>query len=71
MHNTDLKVKDIVITEKISKITLSSTDDKRMQLIYSIETCQYGTSKVLVSEKIKRIKQKIKCSNKINNTKND
>ena len=56
MHNTDLKVKDIVITEKISKITLSSTDDKRMQLIYSIETCQYGTSKVLVSEKIKRIK---------------
>ena len=49
-------MKDIVITEKISKIALSSTNDKRMQLIHSIETYQYGTSKVLVSEKLKRLK---------------
>ena len=42
MHN--------VFTEEINKTTLSSNDDKRMQLIDSIETCVYRTSKDLVSE---------------------
>ena len=31
-------------TEKIIKITLSSNDDKRMQLTDSIETYAYGMS---------------------------
>ena len=47
-----------VFTEKINKIALSSSDDKRMQSIDSIETYAYGTSKVLVSEK-----EEIKSSN--------
>ena len=42
MHN--------VFTEEINKTTLSSNDDKRMQLIDSIETYVYRTSKDLVSE---------------------
>ena len=37
-----------VFTEKINKIALSSNDDKIMQLIDSIETFAYGTSKDLV-----------------------
>ena len=50
MHN--------LFTEEINKIDLNSNDDKRMQAIDSIETCAYGTSKVLVSEK-----EEIRCSN--------
>ena len=45
-----------VFIEEISKIGLSSNDDKRMQSIDSIETYAYGTSKVLVSRK-----EEIKC----------
>ena len=37
--------------EETNKIALSSNDDKRMQSIDSIETCAYGTSKDLVSER--------------------
>ena len=47
-----------VYTEEINKVVLSSNDDKRMQSIDSIETCGYGTSKGLVSEK-----KMIKCNN--------
>ena len=45
-----------VFTEKINKIALSSSDDKRMQSIDSIETYAYGTSKDLIckEENIKR-----------------
>ena len=35
-----------VLTEEINKIALSSNDDKRIQLIDSIKTNGYGTSKV-------------------------
>ena len=38
-------------TGEINKIALSSSDDKRMQLIDSIETYAYGTSKDLVGDK--------------------
>ena len=48
MHN--------VFTKEIKKINLSSNDDKRIQFIDSIETCTYGASKDLVSEK-----EEIKC----------
>ena len=50
-----------VFTEEINKIALSSSDDKRMQSIDSIETYAYGTSKSLVSDK-----KEIKCNNIIN-----
>ena len=50
MHN--------LFTEEINKIDLNLNDDKRMQAIDSIETCAYGMSKVLVSEK-----EEIRCSN--------
>ena len=45
-----------VFAEVISKIALSSNDDKRMQSINSLETYAYGTSKDLIrkEEKIKR-----------------
>ena len=39
---------------------LSSNDDKTMQLIDLIETCEYGTSKDIVSKK-----EEMKCSNLI------
>ena len=47
-----------VFTEEINKIDLSSNDDKRMQLVNSIETCAYGMSKDLIwkNEKIKRFR---------------
>ena len=44
----------------MSKIVLSSNDNKRMQLIDSIETYAYGTSKDLENEK-----EEIKCKNLI------
>ena len=40
-----------MFTEEIKTIVLTSNDDKRMQWLDSIETCAYGTSKDLVSEK--------------------
>ena len=44
--------RDNVFTEENNKFTLSSNDDKRMQLIDSIETYTYGMrSRDLVSEK--------------------
>ena len=45
-----------VFTEEINKVALSSSDDKRMQSIDSIETYAYGTSKDLIckEENIKR-----------------
>ena len=55
-----------IFTEEINKTALSSNDDKRMQSIDSIETCAYGTSKDLVSEK-----EAIKCKNVIKRHKND
>ena len=48
-----------LFTEEISKIALSSNDDKRMQSFHSIETYAYGTRKDLVSEK------EIKCNSMI------
>ena len=47
-----------VSTEEINKIALISNDDKAMQSIDSMETCVYGTSKDLISEK-----EEIKCNN--------
>ena len=47
-----------VFIEEINKIASSSSDDKRMQSIDSIETYPYGTSKDLVCEK-----EEIKCNN--------
>ena len=40
-----------ILTEEINKIVLSSNDDKIMQLIDSIETYAYDTSKDLISKK--------------------
>ena len=39
--------------EKINKITLSLSDDKRMQSMYSIETYAHGVNKDSVCEKEK------------------
>ena len=50
-----------VFTEEINKTASISNGDKRRQLIDSIETYVYGTSKNLVSEK-----EEIKCNNIIN-----
>ena len=44
--------------KEMTKVALSSNNDKRMQWIDSIETEAYGTSKTLVSEK-----KEIKCNN--------
>ena len=49
-----------VFTEEITKIALSSNDDKRMQSIDSLETYAHGTSKDLESEN-----GAIKCNNVI------
>ena len=47
-----LKIKkQNVFTEEINKIALSANDDKRMQLIDSIETYAYGTNKNLMRKK--------------------
>ena len=47
-----------VFIEEIKNIALTSTTDKKLQSIDSIETYAYGTIEDLVSEK-----GKIKCSN--------
>ena len=44
--------------KEMTKVALSSNNDKRMQWIDSIETDVYGTSKTLGSEK-----EEIKCNN--------
>ena len=54
-----------VFTEEVNKIALSSSDDKRMQSIDSIETCDYGMNKNLVCKK-----EEIKCNNIIKQYKN-
>ena len=45
--------KDRVFAEEVNKIALSTTNDKRIQSIYSIEKYAYGTSKELVCKKKK------------------
>ena len=40
-----------MFTEEVNKIALSANDYKRIQLIDSIETYAYGTSKGLVCKK--------------------
>ena len=53
------------ITEEVNRIALIASDDKRMQLINSIETCAYGVSKDLIRkyEEIKCNKIMKKCQN--------
>ena len=46
-----------VLIEEISKIVLSSNEEKRMQSIDFMETYAYGMSKDLISEK-----EEIKCN---------
>ena len=54
-----------VFTDEISKIALSSNDDKRMQSIDLIETYAYGMDKNLEFKK-----EEIKCDNIIKQYKN-
>ena len=53
------------LLKKLSKIALSSNDDKRMQLSDSIEKYAYGMNKDLVCKK-----KEIKCNNIIKQYKN-
>ena len=53
-------------TKEINKISLGSIDNKIMQLIDSIKTHEYGTSKDIVSET-----EDIKCKNIIKQYKKD
>ena len=53
-------------TEKIIKIALISNNDKRMQSIDSIKRYEYGTRKVLVSQK-----EEMKCNNIFKKYKSD
>ena len=53
-----------MFTEKVNKIALSVNDNKRIQLIDSVETYAYVTSKDLICKK-----QKTKFINVKNNTK--
>ena len=55
-----------VLIAEFNKIALSLNDEKRMQLIDSIETYAYGMSTDLVSEK-----EEIKCNSIIKQYKND
>ena len=47
-----------MFTEEIKKISLSASDDKKIQSIDSIGTHTHGTSKDLVCKK-----EEIKCNN--------
>ena len=47
-----------VFTEEVNKIVLSANDDKKIQLIDSVETHAYGTRKDLICKK-----EKTKCNN--------
>ena len=49
-NNKDLKVINIVYTEQINKIALSSNDDKRLQTFDKITTYPYGTNAFKVWE---------------------
>ena len=49
-----------IFTKEINKITLNSTDDKRMQSIDSMETYAYKTRKYLMCKK-----ENINCNNKV------
>ena len=48
------------LLKKKNDITLSSNDDKRMQLFHSVETYAYGTSKNLICKKKAKWKNIIK-----------
>ena len=54
-----------VFTEEINKIVLSSNNDKRIQLIDSVEIYGYGMNKDLVCKK-----EEIKCNSIIKQNKN-
>ena len=54
-----------VFTEEINKIVLSSNNDKRIQLIDSVEIYGHGVNKDLVCKK-----EEIKCNNIIKQNKN-
>ena len=56
----------MILMKKLTRLLKCSNDDKRMQLIDSIEPHAYGARKYLVSEK-----EKIKCSNIKQRYKND
>ena len=60
------KEKHNAFTGELSKIALSSNDNKRIQSIDSIEICAYSKGKCLVSEK-----EEFKCRNIITQYKND
>ena len=49
-NNKDLKVINIVYTEQINKIALSSNDDKRLQTFDKITTYPHGTNAFKVCE---------------------
>ena len=55
-----------VFTEEVNKIALSANNDKRIRSANSIETYLYGTRENLV-----RIKEMIKCNNRIKQYKDD
>ena len=48
----------MLLVKKLTRLTISSNDNKWMQSTDSIETYAYGTRQDLVSEK-----EEIKCSN--------
>ena len=61
MKNNDLilksrqrfrSMKHNVFTKKVNKIALSANNDKRMQLINSIETYAYGTRPTMLKRRI-------------------
>ena len=45
MQQTFRSKKHNVLTEEVNKIAMSANDDKKIQLIDSIETHAYGTNK--------------------------
>ena len=49
-----------IFTGKVNRIALSAKDDKRIQLIDSIETYAYGIKKYLICKN-----EEIKCKNRI------
>ena len=54
-----------IFTEVINKIALTSSDDKRMQSVGSIERYAYGTSKDLICKKEKIKRNNIKQYNNV------
>ena len=53
------------LLKKLTRLLLSSNDDKRIQSVDSIEACVYGMNKDLV-----RKTEEIKCNNIIKEYKN-